>query len=66
MNMCCLVTFHMNVLTLFKSFLNKGAYVNAEGANEEMLLYLICEDNHDGVISILCMIFNLFFLFHKS
>jgi hypothetical protein len=45
---------------------NKGAYVNAKGENEEMLLYLICENNHDGVISILCMIFNLFFLFHKS
>jgi len=48
--------------------INKGAYVNAKGENEEMLLYLICENNHDEVILILCMIFNLFcfcFINHK-
>ncbi len=54
---------------IIQEIVNKGTYVNAKGENKEMLLYLACANNHDGVILILCMILNLlftFFLFHKS
>jgi hypothetical protein len=45
---------------IIQKIFNKGAYVNTKSENEEMLLYLICENNHGRVISILCMICNLF------
>ncbi len=33
MNMCCLIMFHMDMLTLFKNLLTKRANVNTKGEN---------------------------------
>jgi hypothetical protein len=53
---------------IIQEIVNKGTYVNAKGENKEMLLYLACANNHNGVIFILCIIFYLLFtfLFHIS
>ncbi len=53
---------------IVQEIVNKGAYVNVEGENKEMLLYSTCGNNHNGVIFILCIVFNLLFtfLFHRS
>jgi hypothetical protein len=41
----------MNMLTSFKTLLTLQMSMNLM-----MLLYLACENNHNGVISILCMV----------
>jgi len=53
---------------IIQEIVNKGTYVNAKGENKEMLLYLACANNHNGVIFILCIVFNVLFtfLFHIS
>jgi ankyrin repeat protein len=38
----------------------KGANVNAKGEYGNMPLHLACGNNHDGVVSMLLMVFNLF------
>jgi hypothetical protein len=40
---------------------NKGIDVPAKHKNEKMFLHLACENNHNGIISILSMVF--YFLF---
>jgi hypothetical protein len=52
---------------IIQEIVNKGTYV-AKGENKEMLLYLACANNHNGVIFILCIVFNFLFtfLFHIS
>jgi hypothetical protein len=57
------------VVNVVQDIINKRTNVNAKGENEKMPLYLACENDHHGVISILCMVFNFlfaFFLFHRS
>jgi hypothetical protein len=45
----------------------KIANVNAKGENPKILLYLVCKNNHDGVISILRMVLlYTSFLFYRS
>jgi hypothetical protein len=52
MNMCCLVKLLMNKLTLFKRLLTKENLLMQKTRMKKCLLHLVCENNHDGVISI--------------
>jgi hypothetical protein len=66
MNMCCLIWLHVNILTLFKRLLTKEHMSMQKMRMKKCLLHLACENNHDGDISILCMVFNLFISFFAS
>ncbi len=62
MNVCCLITLHMDMLTL-----SKRANVNTKGENGKMLLYLACGINHDSME--LCQLYawysiSFFFFFY--
>jgi type II secretory pathway component PulC len=51
------------VINIVQQIVNKWIDVNAKDENEEMLLHLICRNNHDGVVSMLFIVFNLLFIF---
>jgi hypothetical protein len=58
-----------SLVDMVQKIVNKKTNVNANGENGEMPLYLTCENNLNGVISIVCMVLNLLFIccvFHKS
>jgi hypothetical protein len=61
MNMCCLIRLHVDMLTFFKKLSTKEQMSMQKGTIEICLLYLPCGNNHDGIIPILCMVFNLLF-----
>ncbi len=69
MNMCCLIQHHVDMLTLFKILLTKEQMLMQKVRIKKWFLHLTFGKNHDGVISILYMIFNIFFyfffLFHR-
>jgi hypothetical protein len=54
---------HVNMLTLFKKIVNSRTNVNAKSENGKMSFYLACENNHDEVISMLCIVLNFIYLF---
>jgi len=69
MNMCCLIKLHVDILTLFKGLSTNEQMSMQKVKMEKWLLHFTCRNNHDGVVSILCMMFNLlftFYLFHRS
>ncbi len=57
--MCCLIKLHVNMLTFFKRLLTKE-YANAKGENEKILLNLECENNRDGIITIIMHDINIY------
>jgi hypothetical protein len=61
MNMCCLIKLHAVMLTLFKGLLTKEQMSIQKVRMEKKKLHLACGNNHDGLVSILCMVLNLFF-----
>jgi len=63
---CCLIISHVHMV---QKIVNKKTNVNAKRENGEMPLNLTCENNFNGVISIVYMVLNFLFiccLFHKS
>jgi hypothetical protein len=64
MNMYNLLKLHVDMLTLFKRLLTKEQMSMLKVKMENYMLYLTCENNHDGIVSILCMVF--YFLFFVS
>jgi hypothetical protein len=58
MNMHCLVKLHVDMLTLFNILLIMSKCW-CKNDNRKMPLHLTCRNNHDGVFSILFMVFNL-------
>jgi hypothetical protein len=64
MNMCCLIKLHVDMLTLFKGLLTKEQMsIQKVRMKKKKKLHLACGNNHDGVVSILCMMLNLFLYF---
>jgi hypothetical protein len=63
MSMCCLIKLHVNMLTLFNRLLTKEHISIQKVGMEICYLHLACENNHDGIILILCMIFNHLFIY---
>jgi hypothetical protein len=61
MNMCCLIKLHVDMLTLFKGLLTNEQISIQKVRMGKKKLHLACGNNHDGVVSILCMVLNLFF-----
>ncbi len=61
MNMCCLIKLHENILTLFKGLSTNEQMSIQKVKMEKWLLHFTCGNNHDGVVSILCMMCNLLF-----
>jgi hypothetical protein len=45
-----------------QKIVNKGTNVNTKGENGKMCLYLAYLNNHDGIISKLCMALNFIFI----
>jgi len=61
MNMCCLIKLHVNMLTLFQKILTKEQMSMQKVRMEKCIFHFACENNHDWVVSILCMVFNFLF-----
>jgi hypothetical protein len=61
MNMCCLIKFHVNMLTSFQKLLTKEQISMQKVRMEKCISHFACENNHDRVVSILCMVFNFLF-----
>jgi len=69
MNMSCLIRFHVNIMTLFKRLLTKEPMSMQKVKMKKCLLHIEYGNNDDGVVSTVCMVFNLFLFFlkiHKS
>jgi hypothetical protein len=56
------VLLHVDMLILFKRLLTKEQMSMQKVRMENFLLHLTCENNHDGIVSILCTILNLLFI----
>ncbi len=56
----------MNMLKLFIRLLTKEHISIKKVRMEKCYLHLTCENNHDGINLILCMIFNRLFTFFAS
>ncbi len=56
----------MDMLALFKDIINKETNVNANIEIGNMRLYLKYGNNHDAIISILCMKLNFLFIIFVS
>jgi hypothetical protein len=57
------VLLHVDMLILVKRLLTKEQMPMQKVRMENCILHLTCENNHDGVVSILCMIVNLLFIY---
>ncbi len=57
MNMHCLVKLHVDMLTLFNILLIMSRCW-CKNDNWKMTLHWTCRNNHDGVVSILFIVFN--------
>ncbi len=49
----------VNILTLFKKMLRKGQMSMQKVRMKKCLFHSTCGNNHDGVISILCMYISI-------
>jgi hypothetical protein len=56
-----LVRLHVDLLTLFKRLLTKEQ-MSMQKVNGKIHLHLTCGNSHDGIISILFMVLNLFII----
>jgi len=63
MNMYCLIKLCVNMLTLFKRLLIEDQMSMQKMKMEKCLLHLACENNHDKIISILCIVPNFLFIY---
>jgi hypothetical protein len=63
MNMSCLIRFRANILTLFKRLLTMEQMSMQKVKMKKSLLNVECGNNNDGVVSRVCMVLNLFFIF---
>jgi hypothetical protein len=61
MNMCYLIKLHVDMLTLFKGLLTNEEMSIQKVRMKKIKIHLACGNNHDEVVSILCMVLNLFF-----
>ncbi len=52
----------MDMLALYKRLLIKEQMSIQKVRMKNCLFHLACENYHDGVVSILCIVFNLFFI----
>jgi hypothetical protein len=65
MNIYSLIRLHhvKMLLTSFKRIVSSRTNVNAKSENGKMSFYLARENNHDEVISMLCIVLTFFFSF---
>jgi hypothetical protein len=52
----------VDMLALYKRLLIKEQMSIQKVRMKNCLFHLACENYHDGVVSILCIVFNLFFI----